>query len=164
MILLYVQQMEQFKYEKQDEAVQRLRLHSNRDARILQQEAEMLQARWANLAQRREMIYGQHQELQDNVRQMGAFSSDLQVRQLDLESNQETLNRIGEVIQTLQLEMELRPQIEVVHDAHGRPALRLHGAVQAAYRSQELGSVHLSLSHDGDMAAAFVVVEHPVNG
>lgn len=112
-----MQQMEQFKYEKQDEAVQRLRLHSNRDDRILQQEAEMLQARLANLAKRREMIYGQHQELQDNVRQMGAFSSDLQVRQLDLESNQETLNRIGEEIQTLQLEMELRPQIEVVHDA-----------------------------------------------
>ena len=55
-------------------------------------------------------------------------------------------------------------EIEVVHDPHGRPALRLHGAVHAAYRSQELGSVHLSLSHDGDMAAAFVVVERPVNG
>jgi len=55
-------------------------------------------------------------------------------------------------------------EIEVIHDAHGRPALRLHGAVHDAYQSQALGEVHLSLSHDGDMAAAFVVVERPANG
>jgi holo-[acyl-carrier protein] synthase len=55
-------------------------------------------------------------------------------------------------------------EIEVVQDAHGRPALRLHGAVNAAYQTQDLGTVHLSLSHDGDVAAAFVVVERPANG
>lgn len=52
-----------------------------------------------------------------------------------------------------------RPQdIEVRTDAWGRPSVRLHGEVAAA-----LGDavVHLSLTHDGDTAAAFVVIERP---
>lgn len=53
----------------------------------------------------------------------------------------------------------VRPQdIEVRTDAWGRPSIRLHGEVAAA-----LGDavVHLSLTHDGDTAAAFVVIERP---
>ena len=52
-------------------------------------------------------------------------------------------------------------EIEVIQDAHGRPGLLLHGAVGQAFRNQRLGTVHLSLSHDGDIATAFVVVERP---
>ena len=48
--------------------------------------------------------------------------------------------------------------IEVVSDAWGRPAVRLHGAVAAALEGQQ---VLLSLSHDpdADVAIAFVVLQ-----
>jgi len=50
-------------------------------------------------------------------------------------------------------------QIEVTADETGRPELRLSGA--AAARAQALGvtRVHVSLSHDVDVAAAVVVLE-----
>lgn len=48
---------------------------------------------------------------------------------------------------------------EVVTDDDGRPRFELSGAVAA--RAAEIGAdrVHLSLSHDGGMASAFVVLE-----
>ena len=48
--------------------------------------------------------------------------------------------------------------IEVTHDAAGRPGVRLHG--DALARLEALGgkAVHLSLSHEGDMATAFAVI------
>ena len=56
-------------------------------------------------------------------------------------------------------------EIELVDDGHGRPALRLHGAVAAALDglAAELGSAaalhaHVSLSHDPPTAAAVVVL------
>ena len=56
-------------------------------------------------------------------------------------------------------------EIEVVDDGHGRPALRLHGAVAAALEllAVELGMAaplrtHLSLSHDPPTAAAVVML------
>jgi phosphopantetheine--protein transferase-like protein len=58
--------------------------------------------------------------------------------------------------------------IEVVDDGHGRPALRLHGAVADALEqlATELGvaaplRTHLSLSHDPPTAAAVVVLSAP---
>ncbi|WP_320670854.1 holo-ACP synthase AcpS [Patulibacter defluvii] len=55
-------------------------------------------------------------------------------------------------------------QIEVVDDGFGRPALRFHGAVAAALTAlaTEHGGppvAHLSLSHDGPVAAATVVLD-----
>lgn len=49
--------------------------------------------------------------------------------------------------------------IEVTHDVSGRPGIILHG--EAKKRLEEIGGVrvHLSLSHEGDTAMAFVVVE-----
>ena len=54
-------------------------------------------------------------------------------------------------------------EIEVVDDGHGRPALRLHGAVAGALAelAGELGMhlrSHVSLSHDPPTAAAVVVL------
>ncbi len=48
---------------------------------------------------------------------------------------------------------------EVVVDDGGRPGFELRGAVAA--KAEELGvdRVHLSLSHDGGIAVAFVVLE-----
>ncbi len=56
-------------------------------------------------------------------------------------------------------EVDLR-RVEVVCDAWGRPALRLHGEVAEAVRAT-LGevTVHVSLSHDGGTAVAYVVIE-----
>ena len=50
--------------------------------------------------------------------------------------------------------------IEVITDAFGRPAITLHGDVASAIES--LGSVrcHLSMSHDGPIATAYVILEH----
>ncbi|MGE0640488.1 MAG: holo-ACP synthase [Thermoanaerobaculia bacterium] len=50
-------------------------------------------------------------------------------------------------------------QIEIVRDAAGAPALRLHG--RAAALADELGvtSHRVSISHDGQSAAAVVILE-----
>ncbi len=65
--------------------------------------------------------------------------------------------RFGQPRQVSQVDFR---EIEVVQDNEGRPSLRLHGTtaqslqmLPGAYR------VHLSLSHDGDTATAFVVLE-----
>ena len=49
--------------------------------------------------------------------------------------------------------------VEVTRDPSGRPGLELHG--RAAEKASEMGVTrcHLSLSHDGDHALAFVVLE-----
>lgn len=59
-------------------------------------------------------------------------------------------------------------EIEVVDDGHGRPGLRLHGAVADALAqlATELGATaplraHVSLSHDPPTAAAVVVLSAP---
>ncbi len=51
-------------------------------------------------------------------------------------------------------------RIEVIQDQYGRPALEIHGDVAKAVE-ETCGAVrmHLSLSHDGDIATAFVVLE-----
>jgi holo-[acyl-carrier protein] synthase len=50
-------------------------------------------------------------------------------------------------------------EIEVVHDEHRRPVLRLHG--RAWQRAVALGvtSIHVSLTHSKHTAAAVVVLE-----
>jgi len=50
----------------------------------------------------------------------------------------------------------IHPQIEVVSDAWGRPTVRLHRDVAEQLRGMR---IHVSLTHDGDMAGAFVVLE-----
>jgi holo-[acyl-carrier protein] synthase len=48
---------------------------------------------------------------------------------------------------------------EVVGDSAGRPRLSLTGTVAAEADSQGITHWHLSLSHDGDVAVAYVVAE-----
>lgn len=50
---------------------------------------------------------------------------------------------------------------EVVGDGDGRPWLRISGTVAAAATAQGIERWHLSLSHDGDLAVAYVVAERP---
>lgn len=47
--------------------------------------------------------------------------------------------------------------VEVIHHAGGQPGYRLTG--QAAEMTGQ-GRVHLSISHDGDMAMAFCIIEN----
>lgn len=49
--------------------------------------------------------------------------------------------------------------IEVTSDNLGRPALELHGGARTAAKKAGIKRAHLSLSHDGPLAVAFVVVE-----
>ncbi len=48
---------------------------------------------------------------------------------------------------------------EVVSEASGRPVFTLRGTVLARANDLQVGSVHLSLSHDAGIASAMVVLE-----
>ncbi len=109
--------MEEFKYEKKNEAVQRLRLLNNNDDRLLQQEYDMLQARVRTLNDRRKAIYEQHAQLSNQLKQVGAFSSEIMVRQVQLEAEEENMTRIKEEMESLELDMSSKPQIEVLERA-----------------------------------------------
>lgn len=50
-------------------------------------------------------------------------------------------------------------EAEVVSAENGRPSLVVHGAVAAAAAAAGITRWHLSLSHDGGVATAFVVGE-----
>lgn len=49
--------------------------------------------------------------------------------------------------------------VEVVHDAAGRPELRAHGTVGEAAAHLGVRRWHLSLTHDAGMSVAMVVAE-----
>jgi holo-[acyl-carrier protein] synthase len=49
--------------------------------------------------------------------------------------------------------------IEVVPDEHGDPGFRLHGGVAEVVAAHGVSRLHLSLTHDAGVAAAFVVAE-----
>ena len=48
---------------------------------------------------------------------------------------------------------------EVVGDGDGRPWLTLSGTVAAVAAVRGIDRWHLSLSHDGDLAVAYVIAE-----
>lgn len=50
-------------------------------------------------------------------------------------------------------------EIEVVHDKRGKPSLVLHGRALAWINDNGVTGCHLSLSDDGGIAAAVVVLE-----
>jgi holo-[acyl-carrier protein] synthase len=50
-------------------------------------------------------------------------------------------------------------EIEVVHDERGKPSLELHGRALAWMEENKATGCHLSLSDDGGIAAAVVVLE-----
>jgi holo-[acyl-carrier protein] synthase len=53
---------------------------------------------------------------------------------------------------------------EVVIDSAGRPRLALSGTVEAAARAAGARAWHLSMSHDGGIATAFVVLDSDAAG
>jgi holo-[acyl-carrier protein] synthase len=50
-------------------------------------------------------------------------------------------------------------QVEVVREASGAVAIRLHGAAAETAARHGIQRLHLSLSHDGGAAVAFVLAE-----
>lgn len=50
-------------------------------------------------------------------------------------------------------------EIEVVHDERGKPSLALHGRACAWIKENDVIGWHVSLSDDGGIAAAVVVLE-----
>lgn len=50
-------------------------------------------------------------------------------------------------------------EIEVVHDKRGKPSLKLHGRARCWMDDNGVARCHLSLSDDGGIAAAVVVLE-----
>ncbi len=49
-------------------------------------------------------------------------------------------------------------EIEVVNDAEGVPSLRLSGAAKKVFEEHGGGQIALSLTHDGDVAMASVII------
>ncbi len=49
--------------------------------------------------------------------------------------------------------------IEVIRDAGGKPAIRLHGTTRDKARELGAGTIHLSLSHTRTAAVAQVIIE-----
>ncbi|MDR1386045.1 MAG: holo-ACP synthase [Propionibacteriaceae bacterium] len=50
-------------------------------------------------------------------------------------------------------------EVEVVADRGGRPQIEVRGAAAGRLVEAGVGRLHLSLSHDGDLAVAMVVAE-----
>jgi len=49
--------------------------------------------------------------------------------------------------------------IDVYHDQFGKPHIRLYGKAEELAKKENISKIHLSLSHDKAMAAAFVILE-----
>ena len=50
--------------------------------------------------------------------------------------------------------------IELVRDPLGRPEFRLHGVCADFIKRNQIGKTHLSITDEGDLITAFVVVEN----
>lgn len=55
-------------------------------------------------------------------------------------------------------------EVEVVSAPSGAPSLRLHGTAAALAGAAGVRRVHLALTHTGDLAAAYVVLEGGSSG
>lgn len=49
--------------------------------------------------------------------------------------------------------------MEIVSDGHRNPSFLLHNAVKSIVAARGIAAVHLSMSHDGGIAIAYVVAE-----
>jgi len=49
--------------------------------------------------------------------------------------------------------------IQVTHTATGKPQLQVTGTARTACEKAGVGKIHVSLTHDQDMAAAYVILE-----
>jgi len=49
--------------------------------------------------------------------------------------------------------------IEVVRAENGRPSIQLHGKVAKLARDRGIATIHISISHDGDIAIATAIAE-----
>jgi holo-[acyl-carrier protein] synthase len=50
-------------------------------------------------------------------------------------------------------------EVEIVKDVFGKPSFELSGQTQKTVSEQGIANLHLSLSHDGGMATAYVIAE-----
>jgi len=50
-------------------------------------------------------------------------------------------------------------EVEVLREPSGRPVVHLHGKAKEICQGQGVRKVHISLSHDGGMAVAVVILE-----
>ncbi len=110
-------QMEEFKYAKKGEAIERLRSMTNNDSRRDQQDLALLEARVRMAATRRQEAHKNYQTVSDQLREMGKFNADLTTRQMELDSLEDLQDKITQEIETVELEMSSKPQVVVVQRA-----------------------------------------------
>lgn len=111
------QEMEKFKAEHKQEAIQQYKLMTNRDDRTDQQELSMLQGRGQILQQRRAYLDKQIQVIEQQLSTMGVFSEDLAYREMAVDAHKELLEKISAEKESLEMEVKSKPQIEVLEQA-----------------------------------------------
>ena len=50
-------------------------------------------------------------------------------------------------------------EVEIVKDEFGKPSFELSGSSEKTVQDKGIATLHLSLSHDGQMAIAYVIAE-----
>jgi holo-[acyl-carrier protein] synthase len=51
------------------------------------------------------------------------------------------------------------PEIETIHDEHGKPFVQLHGSMAEKFNEKKLGRIYVSTSHTKELATAYVIIE-----
>lgn len=110
-------EMEKFRAEHKQEAIQQYKLLTNRDDRADQQELAMLNGRASILQQRRMHLDKQIQTIEQQLGAMGVFNEDLEYRQMAVEAHKELLEKVSQEKETLDMEVKSKPQIEILQEA-----------------------------------------------
>lgn len=111
------QEMEKFKAERKQEAIQQYKLLTNRDDRQDQQEIAMLRSKGSILQQRHTTIANQIGQLEKQLATMGIFNEELEYLQMSLDGGKKMLEQISQEKDTLEMEVKSKPQIEVLQQA-----------------------------------------------
>ncbi len=110
-------QMEQFKYEKKDEALQRLKLLTNQDSRMLQRDSRLMEMQ-ARMAQKRvDELNQEYDQLSEELKKKGTFSVDLESIEVELKQREEMVASVNQEIETVTLEVGSKPEIKVLQTA-----------------------------------------------
>ncbi len=52
------------------------------------------------------------------------------------------------------------PEIETVHNEHGKPSIELHGNTKIQFEQKGYTKIHVSISHTKEYATAYVIIEN----
>ncbi len=109
--------MDEFKYQRRNEVIERLRRMSDNDDQRHQEDLTMMQTRLRNIQQRRAKVYQDYKVVSDRLASMGQYSAELEAEQMAIRSQEEFLGEVKREMEKLELEVASRPQIRVLQRA-----------------------------------------------